>query len=72
LLFRRQFIEGDIHDILDVKHLDQLDCPTGRAKKCVDIKSAPHAKQTARRISWLKRRGRIESVPVNFPETEKG
>jgi hypothetical protein len=26
-------------------------CPTGRAKKCVDVKSAPHAKHTASRKS---------------------
>jgi hypothetical protein len=33
----------------------------------VDIKSAPHAKHTASRKSWLNTRGRIRSVPVNFP-----
>jgi hypothetical protein len=29
--------------------LNQLECPTRRAKKCVDAKSAPHAKHTASR-----------------------
>jgi hypothetical protein len=53
LLFWRQFIEGDIQDSLDIRHLDQFECPTRRAKKCVDVKSAPHAKHTASRISWL-------------------
>jgi hypothetical protein len=33
--------------------LIQLKCPTGRAKKCVDAKSAPCAKHTAIRTSWL-------------------
>jgi hypothetical protein len=47
LMFCRQFIEGDIQDSLDFRHLDQLEGPTGRAKKCVDVKSAPHAKHTA-------------------------
>jgi hypothetical protein len=28
-------------------------CPTGRAKKCVDVKSAPYAKHTTSRTSWL-------------------
>jgi hypothetical protein len=37
--------------------LINLDGPTGRAKKCVDVKSAPHAKHTASRISWLNTRG---------------
>jgi hypothetical protein len=37
--------------------LINLDCPTRRAKKCVDVKSAPHAKHTASRISWLHTRG---------------
>jgi hypothetical protein len=37
------------------------------AKKCVDVKSAPHAKHTASRTSWLNTRGRIRSMPVNFP-----
>jgi hypothetical protein len=38
-------------------HLDQLEGPTRRAKKCVDVKSAPNAKHTASRISWLHTRG---------------
>jgi hypothetical protein len=41
LLFRRQVIHGDIHDIMNIRHLVQLDGPTVRAKKCVDAKSAP-------------------------------
>jgi hypothetical protein len=42
---------------MDFRHLDQLEGPTGRAKKCVDVKSAPHAKHTASRIGWLHTRG---------------
>jgi hypothetical protein len=52
-MFWRQIIESNIQDSLDVRHLDQLECPIGRAKKCVDVKSAPHAKHTASRISYL-------------------
>jgi hypothetical protein len=47
LLLWRQVIHGDIHDIMKIGHLDQLDGPTGRAKKCVDAKSTPRAKHTA-------------------------
>jgi hypothetical protein len=53
LMFRRQFIAGDIQNSLDFRHLDQLEGPTRRAKKCVDVKSAPHTKHIASRISWL-------------------
>jgi hypothetical protein len=49
LLLCRQLLYGDIHDIMNIRHLDQLDGPTGRAKKCVDVKSTPHAKHTASR-----------------------
>jgi hypothetical protein len=49
LLFCRQLLYGDIHDIMNIRHLDQLDGPTRRAKKCVDVKSAPHVKHTAGR-----------------------
>jgi hypothetical protein len=38
LVLWRQVIQGDIHDIMNIRHLDQLDGPTGRAKKCVDAK----------------------------------
>jgi hypothetical protein len=41
-------------------------CPTGRAKKCVDVKSAPHAKHTTSRISWLNTRGRIRKCASQF------
>jgi hypothetical protein len=37
--------------------LINLEGPTERAEKCVDVKSAPHAKHTASRISWLHTRG---------------
>jgi hypothetical protein len=38
----------------------------------VDVKSAPHAKHTASRTKLAYTRCRIRSVPVNFPETDKG
>jgi hypothetical protein len=41
--------------------------PTGRAKKCVDAKRAPSAKQTASRTSWLHTCRESLDVPVNFP-----
>jgi hypothetical protein len=53
LLFCGQFVEGNIQGVLDVRHLDLIEGPTRRAKKCVDVKLAPHAKHTASRISWL-------------------
>jgi hypothetical protein len=44
-------LKSDIQDVLNIRHLDEIEGPTGRAKKCVDVKSAPHAKHTASRIS---------------------
>jgi hypothetical protein len=41
--------------------------PTGCAKKCVDAKCAPSAKNTASRTSWLHMRKESRDVPVNFP-----
>jgi hypothetical protein len=44
--------------------------PTERAKKCVDVKSALHAKHTASRKKLASHKARAyESggVPVNFP-----
>jgi hypothetical protein len=41
--------------------------PTGRAKKCVDAKSAPHAKHTASRKKLASHAKRSQDVPVNFP-----
>jgi hypothetical protein len=70
LMICTQFVEGNIQDSLNVRHLDQLECPTRRAKNCVDVKSTPHAKHTSSRISWLHTRGpgvESGSVPVNFP-----
>jgi hypothetical protein len=42
-------------------------CPTGRAKKCVDVKYAPHAKHTASRKKLASHAKRSQDVPVNFP-----
>jgi hypothetical protein len=52
-LFRREVFDIDIHDIPDVSILIFGCGPTGRAKKCVDAKSAPSAKHTASQTSWL-------------------
>jgi hypothetical protein len=38
----------------------------------VDVKSAPHAMHTASRTKLAQNTCRIRSVPVNFPETDKG
>jgi hypothetical protein len=55
--------------------LINLSGPTRRAKKCVDVKSTPHAKHTASRISWLHTCGpgvESEACQSIFPETDKG
>jgi hypothetical protein len=73
LLFWRQVINGDIHDVLNIRHPESARLrPTRRAKKCVDAKSAPALSTQQAERSWLKTRARSESVPVNFPETDKG
>jgi hypothetical protein len=47
-LLGREVFKVDVHDVRDLGHLDLFGCgPTGRAKKCVDAKSAPIAKHTA-------------------------
>jgi hypothetical protein len=66
-LFRGEIFNVDIHDIRDLRHLDFGCGPTGRAKKCVDVKCAPSAKHTASRTSWLHTRKESRDVPVNFP-----
>jgi hypothetical protein len=38
----------------------------------VDVKSAPHAKHTASRTSWLNTRAESEACQSIFPETDKG
>jgi hypothetical protein len=53
-LLGREVFKVDVHDVRNVRHLDLFGCgPTGRAKKCVDAKSAPSAKHTASRTSWI-------------------
>jgi hypothetical protein len=74
-LIRRQLLKSDIQDVLNIRHLDEIERPTRRAKKCVDVKLAPHAKHTASRISKLHTRpGRLnpEACQSIFPETDKG
>jgi hypothetical protein len=66
-LLGREIFKVDVHDVPDFGHLDLFGCgPTGRAKKCVDAKSAPSAKHTASRTSWLHTRKESRDVPVNF------
>jgi hypothetical protein len=53
-LLGREVFKVDVHNVRNVRHLDLFGCgPTGRARKCVDAKSAPNAKHTASRTSWL-------------------
>jgi hypothetical protein len=42
--------------------------PTGHAKKCVDAKSAPRAKHTASRTSWLHMWRDHKTCESIFPE----
>jgi hypothetical protein len=52
--------------------LIQLKGPTRRAKKCVDAKSAPRAKHTASRTSWLNTQADSKACQSIFPEINKG
>jgi hypothetical protein len=52
--------------------LIQLECPTERARKCVDVKSAPRQAHSKPKGAGLTRAMNPESVPVNFPEIDKG
>jgi hypothetical protein len=46
-------------------------CPTERAKKCVDAKSAPRAKHTASEQSWLNTRAGSEACQSIFLKLTK-
>jgi hypothetical protein len=73
LLLRRQVINGDIHDVVNVTHLDSTRCvPPGVPKSVLTQNQhlVPSTQQTER--SWLNTRDGSRSVPVNFPETDKG
>jgi hypothetical protein len=52
--------------------LIQLKCPTRRAKKCVDAKSAPRTKHTASRTSWLNTRADSKAFQSIFLKSTKG
>jgi hypothetical protein len=52
--------------------LIQLECPTGRAKKCVDAKSALRQAHSKPKGAGLTRVMNPENVPVNFPGIDKG
>jgi hypothetical protein len=52
--------------------LIQRKCPTGRAKKCVDAKSAPYAKHTASRTSRLNTRADSKVCQSIFLKLTKG
>jgi hypothetical protein len=70
LVIRRQFFKSDVQNAVNIRHLDEIECPTGRAKKCVDLKSTLHAKHTASRTKLASHETQAyESggVPVNFP-----
>jgi hypothetical protein len=60
---------------MNIRHLDQLDCPTGRAKKCVDAKSSPLAPSTQQaEQSWLNTRaesGACRSIFLKLTKNEK-
>jgi hypothetical protein len=73
LLLWRQFIHGDIHDVVNVRHLESAICePPGVPKSVLtqNLHLTPSTQQAER--SWLKSRARSENVPVKFPETDKG
>jgi hypothetical protein len=59
-------MHGDIHDIMNIRHLDQLDCPTRRAKKCVDVKSALTPSTQQAEQSWLNTRVEPEACQSIF------
>jgi hypothetical protein len=70
LVIRRQFFKSDVQDAVNIRHLDEIECPTRHAKKCVDVKSVLHAKHTASRTKLASHEIRAyesEGVPVNFP-----
>jgi hypothetical protein len=66
-LFWRKIFKVDIHKVCDFRHLESIRlCPTGRAKKCFDAKSALNANHTASRTKLASHAQRAKDVPVNF------
>jgi hypothetical protein len=73
LLFWRQVINGDIHDVLTIRHLESTRLvPPGVPKSVLMQNQHPTPSTQQAERSWLKTRARSESVLVNFPETDKG
>jgi hypothetical protein len=72
-LLRREVIYGDIHDVMNVRHLESARIvPLGVPKSVLmqNQQPAPSTQQAER--SWLNTRAGSESVRVNFPKTDKG
>jgi hypothetical protein len=67
LLFRREVLNVDIHEVRDFKHLDLFGCvPLGVPKSVLtqNVHLAPNTQQAEQ--SWLHTRNESRDVPVNF------
>jgi hypothetical protein len=72
-LFRRQVIHGDIHDLMNIRHLESAKfVPPGVPKSVLTQNQHPAPSTQQAERSWLNTRAGSESVPVNFPESDKG
>jgi hypothetical protein len=71
-LLGRQVIHGDIHDVMNVRHLESARIvPLGVPKSVLTQNQHPAPSTQQAEQSWLNTRAGSESVPVNFPETDK-
>jgi hypothetical protein len=71
LLLRRQVIHGDIHDIMNIGHLDQLYVPLGVPKSVLTQNQllAPSTQQAEQ--SWLNTRAGSEACQSIFLKLTK-
>jgi hypothetical protein len=73
LLFRRQFIKGDIHDVVNVRHLKSIGVSHQACQKVcwhkIGTSRQAHSKPKGAGLTRAMNPG---SVPVNFPEIDKG
>jgi hypothetical protein len=73
LLFRRQVINGDVHDVANFRHLDSTICvPLGVPKSVLMQNSHPAPSTQQAEQSWLNTRADSKACQSIFSEINKG
>jgi hypothetical protein len=72
LLLQRQVINGDIHDVLNIRHLESARlCPTGVPKSVLMQNQHPAPSTQQAKRSWLKTRAESEACQSIFLKLTK-